>query len=586
MPRLRQANVRLSNGKRPDFIRWVVLGCIAAFMLAAFWAHQLSPAVANSSSRNTTARDAATKATVVVDGRAAFQVGPVGEYSAQQRAAQVNQPLQLLADFGSTVSVDVIERNQLPTIVANEQYLLTVTELDAAFNKTPTEQAQDWANQLGILLRQAQQERQPDYLRYAAWLSGFALLAAALLHWLFGRLYQRRISTHTSTDRSNSKIASKTDQKTASKIAPKAEIPIVLGKLLDGNKSPDGTFSAGVLLTVARLLTWLTAFWYISSLFPQLRQRRYNFLRGLTVSTKTPLVELGEQSYTLVDLLILLGLLWGLFTLVQLSVRILTTQVLPRTQLARGAREIVIQTYRYGALAIGTLILLQAWGIDLRSIALLGSALGIGIGFGFQDIAKNFGSGLVLLFERSIQVGDFIEVGEQMGSVERIGARSITIRTLDNISVLVPNANLIGTQVLNWNHGRHPVSRLHITVGVAYGSDPQQVKSALMQAAQEHGEVLPRPSPDVFLKSFGDSAPEFDLLVWIRKPEYQVRIQSDLNYRIEEILKAQNISIPFPQRDFHLKTEQVPISFSPELMSAIAQIIKNDNLPATKEDQQ
>ncbi|MEO0769476.1 MAG: mechanosensitive ion channel domain-containing protein [Cyanobacteria bacterium J06649_4] len=330
----------------------------------------------------------------------------------------------------------------------------------------------------------------------------------------------------------------------------------------------------GIELALSRIAVWVGAFWYISSLFPQLRQRRYDLLKNAAVGIKAPLFEIGDSPYNLIDLLILAGLLWGLFALTQFSARIINTQILRRTQLARGAKEVIVQVYRYSALAIGTILLLQIWGIDLRSITLLGSALGIGIGFGLQDIAKNFGSGLVLLFERSVQVGDFIEIDQHKGVIERIGARSITMRTLDNISVLVPNANFIVSQVLNWDHG-HPVTRLHLDIGVAYGSDPQQVKSALLQAAQEHLEVLPKPAPDVYLKSFGESALEFDLMVWIRKPTLQLQIRSDLYFRVEEILHAQGITIPFPQQDVHVRSGQLPIEFSPEVTAAIPQTLES-----------
>ena len=211
---------------------------------------------------------------------------------------------------------------------------------------------------------------------------------------------------------------------------------------------------------------------HISSLFPTLRQRRYSLLNDIITSIQSPIFSLGSQTYALTDILLLMGLMAGLFTLVRLSTNLLATHVLRRTPLARGSREVITQSFRYGAFSLGMLILLKTWGIDLRSVALLGSALGIGIGFGLQDIAKNFGSGLVLLFERSVQVGDFIEIGTHTGVVERIGARSITLRTLDHISVLVPNAHLL----------------------------------ELLQAAQENEDVLPVPAPNVFLKNFGDSA--------------------------------------------------------------------------------
>ena len=511
---------------------------IAALILASLFWHASPEAFAAKSVSSSTA-----KADIVIDGRPIFQIEPSGPYSAQQRAEQVNRQLALFANLGKAVEVKVVERNQLPTIEANEQYLLTVTELDAKLDKTPTEQAEEWATALELSLQQSNLERDPEQVRYMTWLAGFVLLLAIAAHISLGFFWRRSLK-HT--------------LRRVVPGIPKTGMP----------GSQDFHFFMNLKLTIVRLGIWAIAAWYISSIFPTLRQRRYDLFNNSTTGIRAPLFSLGGESYTIADILILLGLVWGLFALVQISAQLLSNQILRRTQLSRGAKEIVTQAYRYGTFTIGMLILLQTWGIDLRSIALLGSALGIGIGFGFQDIAKNFGSGLVLLVERSVQVGDFIEIGSHMGVVERIGARSIALRTLDNISILVPNAHLIDSQVVNWNHD-HPVSRLHLKVCVDYKTDPKIVKSALLQTAQEHPEVLPKPSPDVYLREFGDSAIEFDLMVWIRDPERQLAIRSDLYFRIDESLRDRQISIPYPQRDLHLKTGQVPITFPPEITTAL-----------------
>lgn len=507
---------------------------------------------------NDTSVSLPSEAHVVIDGRRLFSVQSTGPYSAQQRVRQANQQLAILANLAKVVDVEIVERNQQPTIVANEQYLLTVTDLDVTLDKTPTEQANEWANQLELSLQRAQMEREPEQITRALWLTGFVLFIATGLHWGLGYFWRRPLR--------------RTLRRVMPRI-PKTEMP----------GSQDFNFFMELKLALARLAVWVSAVWYITSLFPNLRQRRYSLFNNSAVGFQSPLFSLGEQSYTLIDLGILLGFVWGLFALVQVSARLLEKQILRRTQLARGVKEVIAQTYRYGSLAIGGLIILQAWGIDLRSIALLGSALGIGIGFGFQDIAKNFGSGLVLLFERSIQVGDFIEMESHMGVVERIGARSIMLRNLDNISVLIPNAHLINSQVMNWNHD-HPVSRLHLRVGVAYGSNVKVVKAALLQAAQEHLEVLPKPAPDVYFKAFGENAIEFDLMVWIRNPELQLEVQSDLYFRIEEILKEYGLSIPFPQRDLHLRTGTLPVEFSPEITAALVQTLKQQQPKPLQKD--
>ena len=501
-------------------IRWFWVAVLAALILSG----QPARRVLATDARVLPSDEAAD---IVIDGRPVFQVEPSGRYAARQRVAQANHLLRSLADKKEPVDIEVVERNQQPTLVAGEQYLLTVTNLDVGLDKTPSQQAKDWANHLEVSLRKAQSERDPVHVRNMFLLAGMTLLLATAAHASLGYLYRR---------------------------SPRYAIAQGISEADDGSPA-DFRLLESFKLLVMRFGVWAIALGYVSSLFPALRSQRYSLMSDLTASLQSPLFSMGSRAYTLPDMLILLALVGGLFTLVRQSTRMLSNNILKRTSLARGAKAVITQAFRYGAFAVGLLILLQMWGIDLRSVALLSSALGIGIGFGFQDIAKNFGSGLVLLFERSVQVGDFIEIDSHTGTVERIGARSITIRTLDNISVLVPNAHLLDSQVINWNHD-HPASRLHLVVGVAYEADSKLVKASLLKAAEENEEVLSFPAPDVFLKDFGESAIDFDLMVWIRSPERHAAIRSALNFRIEEILNELDISIPFPQRDVNLKIQQ------------------------------
>jgi potassium-dependent mechanosensitive channel len=220
---------------------------------------------------------------------------------------------------------------------------------------------------------------------------------------------------------------------------------------------------------------------------------------------------------------------------------------------------------------------LQIWGLDISSLAILVSALGVGIGFGLQDIAKNFGSGLVLVFERPIQVGDFIEVGEFQGTVERIGARSTLIRTLDQISIIVPNSRFLEQEVINWSHD-NPVSRIHLPVGVAYGSDIEAVRSALLESARNHPKILSTPQPQVFFKGFGDSSLDLELLVWTAEPSKQVLIKSDLYFRMEALLRQKQVEIPFPQRDLHLQVDQLPLQLSPQMEQMMQRWLERSQL--------
>jgi hypothetical protein len=201
-------------------------------------------------------------------------------------------------------------------------------------------------------------------------------------------------------------------------------------------------------------------------------------------------------------------------------------------------------------------VVLQLWGIDLRSLAIVASVLGVGIGFGLQHIANNFISGLVISLERPIRPGDFVTVDGQSGVVERVGARSTEIRTTDRVKILVPNSKFLETQVVNWSHG-DPVSRLHVPVSVAYGSNVPLVRSLLLDAARSHPEVLAEPRPDVDLDAFGDSGLAFDLEVWTRDPSRQSEIVSDLNYRIDAAFRRHGIEIPFPQRDLRVRSPEL-----------------------------
>ena len=180
---------------------------------------------------------------------------------------------------------------------------------------------------------------------------------------------------------------------------------------------------------------------------------------------------------------------------------------------------------------------MQLWGLDISSLAVFAGVLGVGIGLGIQGIAKEFVSALVLIFERPIQVGDFVEVGELVGTVERISVRSTEISTVDQVSVILPNSNFLESEVINWSHGS-PVSRLKVPLGVAYGSNLTNVRGALLDAAHEHPDVLSAPPPNVFFMEFGDSSLDFNLLVWICEPRKQFQIKSDLYFQIEQNSRA------------------------------------------------
>lgn len=196
-------------------------------------------------------------------------------------------------------------------------------------------------------------------------------------------------------------------------------------------------------------------------------------------------------------------------------------------------------------------------GIDLSTITLLAGALGVGIGFGLQNITNNFVSGIIILFERPIKVGDRIQVEDIIGDVVKISLRATTVVTNENISVIVPNSEFISTRVINWSHNDRNV-RFNVPVGVSYKEDPQKIKEVLLSVASDNRFVLKNPEPDVIFVEFGDSSLNFVLRIWtsemIQKPKILI---SEIYFEIFKRFRENKIEIPFPQRDLHIKTPEV-----------------------------
>jgi small-conductance mechanosensitive channel len=239
--------------------------------------------------------------------------------------------------------------------------------------------------------------------------------------------------------------------------------------------------------------------------------------------------------------------------------RLLRVQLIDRTSLEVGQRYAIERTSTYVIFVVGLFIALQVAGVNLNSLAVLGGALGIGIGFGLQAIASNFVSGLILLFERPIKVGDRVEVGDHNGDVIRIGARATWVRTNDNIVIVLPNTEFITSPVVNWTANDRQV-RFLVPVGVSYSSDPKQVRELLLGVARGHADVLGHPPPDVIFKGFGDSSLDFELRVWTKAMVDQApMLKSDLYFAIFEAFRENAIEIPFPQRDLHLRSVEASL---------------------------
>ena len=230
---------------------------------------------------------------------------------------------------------------------------------------------------------------------------------------------------------------------------------------------------------------------------------------------------------------------------------VLEEDVVPRVSLPRGVGYAASATAQYAIAMIGFFMAVTAAGIDLNRFAIIAGAFGVGLGFGLQNVVNNFVSGIILLFERPVQVGDTVETEGVLGDVRRIGIRSSTIRTWQGAEVIVPNSFLISERVVNWTMSDRQ-RRIDVTVGVAYGTDPQVVLDILHRIAAENNEVLNHPPAEAFFRGFGDSSLDFELRGWTPQFENWHRVQSDLAVAINTALAEADITIPFPQRDLHV----------------------------------
>jgi len=231
----------------------------------------------------------------------------------------------------------------------------------------------------------------------------------------------------------------------------------------------------------------------------------------------------------------------------------LLQESLPRHKVEKGVQLSIARLVHYAIMTLGFIVLLRVLGFGLNQITILGGALGVGIGFGLQAIVNNFVSGLILLFERPIKVGDMIDIGTQVGEVKELGLRATTVQTFDNAEVVIPNSQLISDSVTNWTLAEKRV-RVRVPVGVAYGTDVSEVFKILLGCAEANPSVLSTPKPAALFLAFGDSSLDFELRVWVADFADRMLVLSELNQDIESEFDTANIQIPFPQRDLHLRS--------------------------------
>jgi small-conductance mechanosensitive channel len=265
------------------------------------------------------------------------------------------------------------------------------------------------------------------------------------------------------------------------------------------------------------------------------------------------LFRVGGEPVTPVDLVLFISALVLTFTVSALIQRVLEKRLMRHRSFHAGARYTLSRLAQYLLIVVGLTVSLKFLHVDLTALAVVFGALGVGIGFGLQNLVANFVAGLVILFERPIEVGDRIKLDGVEGNVRDISFRSTTVVTNDNIVIIVPNSSILNNNVTNWSHG-DPRVRIHVPVGVAYGSDVQKVRETLIDVAKKTEGVLDDPEPAVFFLEFGDSSLNFDLLVWTEDPVHHRRLRSILNFAIDGAFRSRGIEIPFPQRDLHIRS--------------------------------
>jgi len=261
----------------------------------------------------------------------------------------------------------------------------------------------------------------------------------------------------------------------------------------------------------------------------------------------------GFDSYTfsLIDVLIGFGLFALFVILTRYVQRGLDKHILPNLTKDRGVRDALKTGVGYLGFVIAGLVGISALGLDLSNLALIAGALSVGIGFGLQNVVSNFVSGLILLVERPIKQGDWVVIGNHEGKVKNVSVRATEIETFQRASVIIPNADLISSPVINWTH-KNIQGRVDIMVGVSYDTEPSEVVKILLDCAKNHSNVQGWPEPSVLFSDFGPSSLDFELRAYLTNVEDRLTTGSELRFAIFEAFKANNIEIPFPHRVIHM----------------------------------
>jgi len=278
---------------------------------------------------------------------------------------------------------------------------------------------------------------------------------------------------------------------------------------------------------------------------------------GIKISTEVAWlnkgITIGKAKITILNVCYVIIFLLLIGYISKIIRKALQDEVLPRTRLDIGARASLVNVVVYSLWILAIYTGINILGIDLSSLAFMAGALGIGIGFGLQNIVNNFISGIILLFDPSIQVGDMVQIGEDWGTVNRINIRTTIVQTFDNAALIIPNSQMLSNRVTNWSY-KDPKVRRQVDVGVAYGSDVQLVRKVLLEIIHDMPEMMDDPAPRVDFSDFADSALIFRIRFWINSPEFWLTAPTELRFRIDEEFKKHGIEIAFPQQDIHIRS--------------------------------
>jgi small-conductance mechanosensitive channel len=262
---------------------------------------------------------------------------------------------------------------------------------------------------------------------------------------------------------------------------------------------------------------------------------------------------MGELTLTLNMVVMVIVILYLTMIISWMIQALVDSQIMTPKDMDRGIKESLKRLIHYGLFTFGFLVAVSMAGLDLQKFTILAGALGVGIGFGLQNIVNNFVSGLILLFERPVKVGDIININQDWGTITKIGLRSTVFETFDNSEVIVPNADLIAQKVTNWTFSSKTV-RVVLPVGVEYGSPLEKVLEILNKAAKEHPEVLSEPQPNSIFEGFGTSSIDFQLRFWVKSIDDRLRLRTEVAVSIDRLFREEGIVIAFPQLDLHVRS--------------------------------